>query len=489
MLMPTAIGYQDIASLIARQPAVAERWRERVLSAPFTTLHAATFSFPRPVGSAIPDNVGFQLASFDPRALDVTGSIPSGPPLIEPNVVTVPALDFPTVNRTHKGDLLVPRSRPTPPQVEPQPAKERDLAKEQKPAIAARPADQEDLPAAAAVPASSADTAAPDGASAPAAAGATDDEEARRNAERAAAEASTPGDTQPAGRVEDNGGEGEAGVVAARLEFYANENPATRMARLFFGPDAVAPARQGLEPWNPGEAPVLVAPPVPGNPDLKRSAVTPGAAPTGPEGQTIAPKGEVTGAGKRPLTPAERLGLTGKTRARHERCLADAIYFEARGESERGQKAVAQVVMNRVFSNYYPDNVCGVVYQNANRYLGCQFTFACEGKRLTIDEPDAWELAKRIARDTLDGKVWVPEVGYATHYHAYWVRPSWVHEMRRMLKLGVHTFYRPRAWGDGSGEVVWATAPAIAKAGATGTDATPAKTSQTSSTSAAAARM
>ena len=106
--------------------------------------------------------------------------------------------------------------------------------------------------------------------------------------------------------------------------------------------------------------------------------------------------------------------------------------------------------MNRVFSGYYPNNVCGVVYQNANRHLACQFTFACEGKDLNkIDEPDMWEQAKRIAKNMLDGKIWLAEVGHATHYHAYWVHPSWVHEMARLYSLGVHTFYRPRNWGDG----------------------------------------
>ena len=153
--------------------------------------------------------------------------------------------------------------------------------------------------------------------------------------------------------------------------------------------------------------------------------------------------------------------LIGKPRAKAEKCLADAVYFEARGEPLKGQEAVAQVVMNRVFSGYYPNNVCGVVYQNANRHLACQFTFACEGKDLDrIDEPDMWEQAKRIAKDTLDGKIWLADIGHATHYHAYWVHPSWVHEMKKMYKLGVHTFYRPRAWGDGDDEPVWGNARA-----------------------------
>jgi spore germination cell wall hydrolase CwlJ-like protein len=118
-----------------------------------------------------------------------------------------------------------------------------------------------------------------------------------------------------------------------------------------------------------------------------------------------------------------------------------------------------------VFSGYYPNNVCGVVFQNASHYLGCQFTFACEHKDLSrIDEPDMWEQAKRIAKDELDGKIWLNDIGHATHYHAYWVHPSWVHEMTRLYKLGVHTFYRPRAWGKGEYEPVWGPAPATSRA-------------------------
>ena len=95
-----------------------------------------------------------------------------------------------------------------------------------------------------------------------------------------------------------------------------------------------------------------------------------------PRNETIAAKGQVTGKDHRPMSPAERLGLIGAARAKHERCLADAVYFEARAEPVRGQMAVAQVVINRVFSGYYPNNICGVVYQNAHRHLRCQFTFA-----------------------------------------------------------------------------------------------------------------
>jgi spore germination cell wall hydrolase CwlJ-like protein len=116
------------------------------------------------------------------------------------------------------------------------------------------------------------------------------------------------------------------------------------------------------------------------------------------------------------------------------------------------------VVLNRAFSGYYPSTVCGVVYQNAHRHLACQFSFACDGIRDVIREPDAYERAKRIAMESLDGKLWLPEVGKATHYHAYWVRPGWVREMNKMYKVGVHTFYRPRRWGDGSAAPAWGDA-------------------------------
>jgi cell wall hydrolase len=97
--------------------------------------------------------------------------------------------------------------------------------------------------------------------------------------------------------------------------------------------------------------------------------------------------------------------------------------------------AVAQVVMNRVFSGFYPPDVCGVVYQNADHYLGCQFTFACDGKRKLINERGAWARANRIAKQTLEGLIYVPEVGKSTHYHALYVHPNWVREMHRLGAL------------------------------------------------------
>ena len=156
-----------------------------------------------------------------------------------------------------------------------------------------------------------------------------------------------------------------------------------------------------------------------------------------------------------PPSPAQRLHLEGKERAKAERCLANAIYFEARGEAERGQMAVAQVVINRAFSGFYPGDICGVVYQNAGRHLACQFTFACDGRSKAINERSAWGRANRIAKQTLDGQIYVPEVAKSTHYHAVYVHPNWVGEMKKLVRFGIHNFYRPYAWGNGAEFPVW----------------------------------
>jgi spore germination cell wall hydrolase CwlJ-like protein len=159
-----------------------------------------------------------------------------------------------------------------------------------------------------------------------------------------------------------------------------------------------------------------------------------------------------------PLTPAQELGLEGKERAKAEKCLANAIYFEARNEPVRGQIGVAQVVLNRVFSPYYPGDVCGVVYQNAHRRLACQFTFACDGIPDIVREKGPWIRAQHIAKQALDSQVWLPDVAKSTHYHATYVRPRWVREMRKMVKLGQHIFYRPHRWGNGEDEAGWGVA-------------------------------
>ncbi len=164
-----------------------------------------------------------------------------------------------------------------------------------------------------------------------------------------------------------------------------------------------------------------------------------------------------------PVSPADRLGLKGAEYTKAERCLANAIYFEARSEPVRGQMAVAQVVLNRVFSGVYPDDVCSVVYQNAHRRLACQFTFACDGKSKAIADRGSWGRSMRIARQTLDGQIYLPEVGKSTHYHATYVSPTWARTMHRLVRHGVHNFYRPYAWGRGDEKPIWGTAALAAE--------------------------
>ncbi|MFO1102799.1 MAG: cell wall hydrolase [Methylocystis sp.] len=127
---------------------------------------------------------------------------------------------------------------------------------------------------------------------------------------------------------------------------------------------------------------------------------------------------------------------------RETRCLAEAVYFEARSEPEAGQAAVAQVVLNRVQSGLYPASVCGVVYQNRHHYRGCQFSFACEGRSLRITEGDAWEQAVRVAKEVMVGRTYISDVGRSTHYHANYVHPRWARALRKMDVIGRHIFYR-----------------------------------------------
>lgn len=141
-----------------------------------------------------------------------------------------------------------------------------------------------------------------------------------------------------------------------------------------------------------------------------------------------------------------RLAVPEKDLARAKKCMAEAIYFEARGEPERGQYAVAQVILNRVRSGKYPNDVCGVVYQNKNWRNRCQFSFACDGRSDRIFDKDSWKLAETIATDVLEKGVYLPDVGDATHYHATYVRPRWARSMVKEERLGDHIFYRVKGW-------------------------------------------
>lgn len=123
-------------------------------------------------------------------------------------------------------------------------------------------------------------------------------------------------------------------------------------------------------------------------------------------------------------------------------CLTEALYFEARGETVRGQVAVAEVILNRVSSPRFPGTVCGVIHQGTGKRYQCQFTYTCDGNPETISEPAAYARVGKIARMMLDG---APRslAGGATYYHTTAVNPSWARKFRRTARHGVHLFYKP----------------------------------------------
>ncbi|MDR6954556.1 hypothetical protein J2X65_003930 [Ancylobacter sp. 3268] len=428
--LASGIGHQDIAALFTHNPEVVAKARLDVLPGTFRTLKAATFAWPAsrslPPGSAIP---------APPRLL---------PPLAN------------DVDRSGKGDRLAGIDRST------EPGLPENLANAG--TASAPPAAGSGTGSALAAATAGTGTGAPRAGAQLAGMG-SDPYEAGEDVADAndlAAYSSDAGDPtgdptelENAADAGDDaiaagmgeGGMGESGMGESGLAgpAYADPFAATdrgligaaqgalpiyRQASLIFGLDG-APAQRFLG----GEA----------NDDDSGTSV----AAKGEDGDEIdaidgaetPTLGRMAGA-----SPADRLGLDGRRRARAEKCLAEAVYFESRGEPERGQIAVAQVVMNRVFSGYYPADVCRAVYQNAHRKLACQFTFACDNVRDVVTEPQLWKQAQRIAADMLDGRLWDARVGRATHYHARSVRPFWIREMRKLDRIGEHTFYRPRRW-------------------------------------------
>jgi len=123
------------------------------------------------------------------------------------------------------------------------------------------------------------------------------------------------------------------------------------------------------------------------------------------------------------------------------RCLSEALYFEARGETVKGQFAVAEVILNRVESARFPSTLCGVIKQGTGRKYQCQFTYTCDGYKDTIAEKQAYVRVSKVARAILDGGA-EPLTSGATHYHTKNVRPSWSRVYKRTTSIGVHIFYR-----------------------------------------------
>ena len=130
-----------------------------------------------------------------------------------------------------------------------------------------------------------------------------------------------------------------------------------------------------------------------------------------------------------------------RVRLAEENCLARAVYFEARSESELGQLAVAKVILNRTKDPAYPKTICGVVYQGSGTRNSCQFSFACDGVPDDVKQPAAWANAKQIAQRAIANSGSMSVMSTATNYHADYVRPKWAKNMKRLIKIGHHIFY------------------------------------------------
>ena len=168
----------------------------------------------------------------------------------------------------------------------------------------------------------------------------------------------------------------------------------------------------------------------------------------GVEAQKLNAAAAVAPGSLRPALPFQIHTATTEDRGRALRCLTQAVYYESALESDDGQAAVAQVVLNRVRDPNYPSSVCGVVFQGAERSTGCQFSFTCDGAMSQAPVSWAWERSRKVAERALAGHVALT-VGTATHYHADYVRPWWAPTLARITQIGAHIFYR---WKGAYGE-------------------------------------
>lgn len=144
-----------------------------------------------------------------------------------------------------------------------------------------------------------------------------------------------------------------------------------------------------------------------------------------------------------PLPPAFLpTWLSSEDRAAASQCMTNAIYYEAASEPEAGQRAVAQVILNRMRHPRYPKTVCGVVYEGAEKAFACQFSFACDGSTRRRPDPAGLARARAVAEAALHGAI-SPLAGQATHYHTTAIVPLWAHELRKVAIISHHVFYRP----------------------------------------------
>lgn len=210
---------------------------------------------------------------------------------------------------------------------------------------------------------------------------------------------------------------------------------------------ATAQARSGLQPFErpgdsfPGSAFYYVASEDTGMlaPDAARSAWD-------AQISAIHRDDSIPATGSGPAARPLAARGTSLDRGRALQCLTTAIYYEAASEPDAGQRAVAQVVLNRVAHPAWPNTVCGVVYQGSER-PSCQFSFACDGSLARRPMAVFWERARRVAADALAGQVYAP-VGLATHYHTSAVRPYWAPSLSFIGTIGAHRFYR---WSGAAG--------------------------------------
>ena len=192
---------------------------------------------------------------------------------------------------------------------------------------------------------------------------------------------------------------------------------------MFYAPDTA----QAIEPPAP---PPLILKQVPVDQAVKLNASLPLASGPNPAAEPFRFKGDKA------------------ARARALECLTSAIYYEAGQEPVDGQRAVAQVVLNRTRHPAFPASICGVVYEGSTRATGCQFTFTCDGSLYRAAEPTGWRRAYKIAEAAISGSVYAP-VGNATHYHANYVVPYWSSTLAKNAVVGAHIFYR---WAGGWGQ-------------------------------------
>ena len=188
-----------------------------------------------------------------------------------------------------------------------------------------------------------------------------------------------------------------------------------------------------------GQSPAKVAPPAPPPLILKQI----------PTDQALKLNAEIpVASGPNPAAAPFIFKGNAAARAQALNCLASAVYYEAGNQDENGQRAVAQVVLNRVRHPAFPASICGVVYQGSTRPTGCQFTFTCDGSLNRQPDADGWKQAMQVAGQALAGSVYAP-VGWATHYHANYVVPYWASTMTKNAVVGAHLFYR---WGGSWGQ-------------------------------------